>query len=161
MASDLTQLETLFLALGDRTRLRLLSLMAAGPMPVGLLVDLTGESQPKVSRHLAYLRNCGVVTTRREGKQVYYGIDLAGDSPATQMLATVIASLTGKPAGRSEQTAKEPAARRLAKPVKEAKIYADTDMNIPERSEPIESFEEAAPDFGARDEPAEMDVFLL
>ena len=65
--SDLTKLETLFLALGDKTRLQLLSLMADGPVPVAMLVEKTGQSQPKVSRHLAYLRNSGVVMTSREG----------------------------------------------------------------------------------------------
>jgi DNA-binding transcriptional ArsR family regulator len=73
--STLVELEKLFLALSDKTRLRLLSLMADGEVPVGYLADKLGESQPKISRHLAYLRTAGLVSTRRDGKWIYYAID--------------------------------------------------------------------------------------
>ena len=53
MASDLV---TLFQALGDRTRLRLLNLLAGGELCVCYFVALLGAAQPKISRHLAYLR---------------------------------------------------------------------------------------------------------
>lgn len=72
--STLSSLEKLFLALSDKTRLKLVGLMADGEIPVGVLVQELGESQPKVSRHLAYLRSMGVVSTRRDGKWIYYGI---------------------------------------------------------------------------------------
>ncbi|MCV4655760.1 metalloregulator ArsR/SmtB family transcription factor, partial [Escherichia coli] len=70
--SRLEKLEKLFLALSDRTRLRLLNLMRNGEICVCFFTEVLGESQPKVSRHLAYLRNAGLVKARREGKWVHY-----------------------------------------------------------------------------------------
>lgn len=68
------ELESLFMALADKTRLRLLHLMADGEVSVGDFTDALGISQPKISRHLAYLRNSGLVNTRRDGKSIYYSI---------------------------------------------------------------------------------------
>src|SRR5688500_6242965 len=65
---------TLFLALGDKTRLRLLNLMRDREICVSEFTGILGQSQPLISRHLAYLRNAGVVTARREGKWMHYGI---------------------------------------------------------------------------------------
>lgn len=160
MASDMTQLETLFLALGDRTRLRLLSLMAPVPVPVGLLVDLTGESQPKVSRHLAYLRNCGVVTAQRKGRQIYYGINSSGDTAACQMLAVVIAQLTGKTAVR-KAAGRETVTKRPQVQARLTEIYAEPDIRYPGPDELQGEVEEKMPDRPAQDEQGEMDVFLL
>lgn len=67
-------LATLFQALGDRTRLRLLNLMSPGEVCVCYFVEVLDEPQPKISRHLAYLRRAGLVTTRREGKWMHYHI---------------------------------------------------------------------------------------
>jgi DNA-binding transcriptional ArsR family regulator len=61
-----------FRVLGDRTRLRIVELVSGGERSVGELVRLLGESQPKVSNHLACLRWCGFVTTRREHRTIYY-----------------------------------------------------------------------------------------
>src|ERR1700756_1035359 len=69
MRSDLV---TLFQALGDPTRLRLLNLMASGEVCVCYFVEILDETQPKISRHLAYLRRAGLVTARREGKWMHY-----------------------------------------------------------------------------------------
>lgn len=66
--------ELLFQALGDRTRVRLLNLMLDGEVCVCFFVEVLGEPQPKISRHLAYLRNAGLVGTRREAKWMHYGI---------------------------------------------------------------------------------------
>jgi ArsR family transcriptional regulator len=65
-------LVTLFQALGDRTRLRLLNLMTDGEICVCYFVEVLGESQPKISRHLSYLRRAGIVAARREGKWKHY-----------------------------------------------------------------------------------------
>ena len=67
-------LEELFQALGDRTRVRLLNLMADGEVCVCFFVEVLDEPQPKISRHLAYLRSAGLVTARREGKWANYAI---------------------------------------------------------------------------------------
>jgi DNA-binding transcriptional ArsR family regulator len=91
--TDFKKLERFFLALGDKTRLRLLALMADGPVAVGFLADRLGESQPKVSRHLAYLRNADVVFTEREGKWIYYGIKQPENASMKQVLDTVVRSI--------------------------------------------------------------------
>jgi DNA-binding transcriptional ArsR family regulator len=61
-----------FRVLGDRTRLRILELVAEQERSVGELVALLGEPQTKVSNHLACLRWCGFVATRREHRTIYY-----------------------------------------------------------------------------------------
>jgi len=63
-----------FRVLGDRTRLRLLELVAEREHAVGELVRLLDEAPSKVSNHLACLRWCGFVTTRREHRTVYYRV---------------------------------------------------------------------------------------
>lgn len=93
--SDLDEFERLFLSLGDKTRLRLLSMMAEGPVSVGFLAEELGESQPKVSRHLAYLRNAGVVSTRRDGKWIYYGIQSSDDEAVNLVMSLVVKTLSG------------------------------------------------------------------
>ena len=64
----------LFAALADTTRLRLLNLMAGREVCVCHFVEILGQSQPKISRHLAYLPNAGIVAARREGKWMHYSI---------------------------------------------------------------------------------------
>jgi ArsR family transcriptional regulator, cadmium/lead-responsive transcriptional repressor len=61
-----------FRVLGDRTRLRILELVAEDERSVGELVRQLGEPQTKVSNHLACLRWCGFVTTRREHRTIHY-----------------------------------------------------------------------------------------
>lgn len=90
--TNLADLETLFLALSDTTRLKLISLMSDGEVSVGYLAESTGESQPKVSRHLAYLRTAGLVATRRDGKHIYYGIEWPAYTTAANVLAAVLGS---------------------------------------------------------------------
>jgi ArsR family transcriptional regulator len=67
-------LEQLFQALGDRTRVRILNLLAEGEICVCFFVEVLDEPQPKISRHLAYLRGAGLVGTRREAKWMHYRI---------------------------------------------------------------------------------------
>jgi ArsR family transcriptional regulator len=65
-------MERFFQALGDRTRLRLLNLMGEQEICVCYFVEVLGQPQPKISRHLAYLRSAGLVAARREGKWMHY-----------------------------------------------------------------------------------------
>ena len=67
-------IEQLFQGLADRTRLRLLNLMADQEVCVCYFVEILGLSQPVISRHLAYLRARGLVTSRRQGKWMHYRI---------------------------------------------------------------------------------------
>ena len=65
----------LFKCLADETRLHLMLLMQAeGELCVCELVAALGESQPKISRHLAQLRNCGLLRDTRRGQWVYYDL---------------------------------------------------------------------------------------
>ena len=61
-----------FRVLGDRTRLRILELVAEGERSVGELAAALDEPQPKISNHLACLRWCGFVRTRREHRTIHY-----------------------------------------------------------------------------------------
>ncbi|HEX4072541.1 MAG TPA: metalloregulator ArsR/SmtB family transcription factor [Planctomycetaceae bacterium] len=64
--------DRVFRALSDRTRLRILHLLLPGELCVCHLVDVLDLPQPKVSRHLAYLRRAGLVIARKEGLWNYY-----------------------------------------------------------------------------------------
>ena len=90
MTAKYKQMELLFKALADRTRLRLLNLMAAGEVCVCFFVEVLGESQPKISRHLAYLRRAGVVAARREGKWMHYRVATPEDPHAARVMAEVM-----------------------------------------------------------------------
>ena len=67
-------LEPIFAALADHTRLRLLNLVSRGEICVCYFVEILGEAQPKISRHLAYLRRVGLVAARRDGKWMHYSL---------------------------------------------------------------------------------------
>lgn len=62
----------LFKALSDETRLRILALLGSGELCVCDLVAILELPQSTVSRHLAYLRNAGLVIDRRQGVWMYY-----------------------------------------------------------------------------------------
>ena len=72
MDSRLASMERLFQALGDVTRLRILGLLLTGEVCVCHIHESLKVSQPKASRHLAYLRRAGLVETRREGLWIHY-----------------------------------------------------------------------------------------
>jgi DNA-binding transcriptional ArsR family regulator len=61
-----------FRGFGDPTRLHILELLRNGELPVGEIVRRVGTSQPRTSAHLACLRWCGFVESRRERRTVYY-----------------------------------------------------------------------------------------
>ena len=74
MKKSSEELETLFAALADETRVRLLNLMNQGEVCVCFFVEVLGQPQPKISRHLAFLRKAGLVTARRDAKWMHYSI---------------------------------------------------------------------------------------
>lgn len=78
--------ERFFQALGDKTRLRLLNLMGDQEICVCYFVEILGQPQPKISRHLAYLRSAGIVSPRREGKWMHYRITMPAHRGAAQVL---------------------------------------------------------------------------
>ena len=74
----------LFRGLGDPTRLRILECLLEGDRNVGQLVALLGLQQGRVSSHLACLKWCGLVSSYRDGKNVYYRV---ADGRVRQLLA--------------------------------------------------------------------------
>jgi ArsR family transcriptional regulator len=90
-------LDLLFRALADRTRLRLLNLIADKEICVCYFVEILGMSQPKISRHLAYLRRAGIVATRRQGRWMHYRLLAPGDAVASAILKETLAHLRQVP----------------------------------------------------------------
>lgn len=97
MKTENRDIETLFRALADRTRLRLLSLMGEDEICVCFLVEVLKTNQPKISRHLAYLRRAGVVAARREGKWMHYRIVEPSDEHAARIFREVRTWLASDP----------------------------------------------------------------
>jgi ArsR family transcriptional regulator len=95
-------LERLFQALADRTRLRLLHMMAAQEVCVCYFVQVLDAPQPKISRHLAYLRRAGLVSARREGKWMHYQLAVPKDARAAAVLQTAMESLAQDKAMRQD-----------------------------------------------------------
>ena len=87
------QLVPVFAALADRTRLRLLNLMRDREVCVCYFVEILGLTQPKISRHLAYLRRSGLVLARREGKWMHYRIDPSLPTPVQRLLDETLGTL--------------------------------------------------------------------
>ena len=101
-------IELFFRALSDRTRLRLINLMSGGEICVCFFVETIGTNQPKISRHLAYLKRASIVDARRDGKWVHYQLTTPPDEYAAQVLRDVLAWLTADPEMQKDY-------RRLAK----------------------------------------------
>ena len=85
-------LPTLFAALADPTRLRLLNLIAGREVCVCYFVEILRQGQPKISRHLAYLRKAGLVVARRDGKWMHYRLATPLDAAAASILAAALAA---------------------------------------------------------------------
>ena len=66
------ELEQYFKALSDTNRLRILNLLLHGELCVCDIQHVLASSQPNVSRHLAYLKNSGLVLDRRDGLRIFY-----------------------------------------------------------------------------------------
>jgi ArsR family transcriptional regulator len=82
--------ESFFKALADRTRLRLLNLLRTDEVCVCFFVEVLKTNQPKISRHLAYLRRAGIVGVRRQGPWMHYRIVEPADSDAARVLTDVM-----------------------------------------------------------------------
>ena len=79
MKNQIAHLETLLKALADGTRLRILGLLTTGEVCVCHIHESLKISQPKASRHLAYLRRAGLVLARRDGLWVHYRLASSAD----------------------------------------------------------------------------------
>ena len=90
-------LDLLFRALADPTRLRLLNLIADKEICVCYFVGILEMSQPKISRHLAYLRRAGIVAARRQGRWMHYRLAVPRDEAAAAILQETLAHLRKRP----------------------------------------------------------------
>ncbi|QQS32721.1 MAG: metalloregulator ArsR/SmtB family transcription factor [Acidobacteriota bacterium] len=84
------KLDEIFAALADRTRLRLLNLMRDGEVCVCFFAETLGTNNPKISRHLAYLKRAGLVNSRREGKWVHYSLRKPENEGAAAIVETAL-----------------------------------------------------------------------
>src|SRR5712692_10184814 len=103
MARKNYNIENLFKALADRTRLRLINLIGDSEVCVCFLVAILKTSQPKISRHLAYLRRAGIVAARREGKWMHHRLVDPPDEEAARIFLEARASLAAHPAMQRER----------------------------------------------------------
>jgi ArsR family transcriptional regulator len=86
-------LDQLFRALADPTRLRLINLMSEQEICVCYFIEVIGAPQPKISRHLAYLRKAGLVAARRDGKWMHYRLTAPQDSNAASIMKSTMKAL--------------------------------------------------------------------
>src|SRR5271169_6026828 len=90
-------IDLLFRALADRTRLRLLNLIADKEICVCYFVEILRISQPKISRHLAYLRRAGIVAARRQGRWMHYRLLAPRDAIVAALLKETLSHLRQMP----------------------------------------------------------------
>jgi DNA-binding transcriptional ArsR family regulator len=143
--STLVELEKLFLALSDKTRMQLLALMAESEVSVGYLADTLKQSQPKISRHLAYLRNMGLVSTRRDGKWIYYQLDPQTPAFITRVLSETLQAVQNGGAWKPKPI--------IEWEIKQEPVRFEEELFVEEQVDVLEPQEEWAPN--------EMEVFLL
>src|SRR6476659_2719755 len=87
------QLEAVFKALADKTRLRILALLGNNEVCVCHIHDTLGLPQPTASRHLAYLRKSGLVDARRDGVWMHYRISASLDPVVRKVVIAAIDAL--------------------------------------------------------------------
>ena len=151
---------SLFLALADRTRLRLLNLMRDREVCVSSFTGVLGQSQPLVSRHLAYLRNSGLVDARREGKWIHYSISARLDDNTGRLLSELFKwmeqqdglqvdrdrylEISGEPALASSQLNSQASKKRVPREPKRVKPAAEEPEQVHPEVEPINDEPEAS-----------------
>lgn len=89
--------ELFFAALADKTRLRLLNLMRNGEVCVCFFAETLDTNNPKISRHLSYLKRAGLVTARRDGKWMHYKIAEPTDKAAAEVFDATMKMLAADP----------------------------------------------------------------
>jgi len=89
--------ELFFSALADRTRLRLINLMRDGEVCVCFFAETLGTNNPKISRHLSYLKRASLVSSRRDGKWMHYRLASPTDERAAEVFLSTLALLAADP----------------------------------------------------------------
>jgi ArsR family transcriptional regulator len=139
-------MQTFFIALADRTRRRVLNLMREHEISAGYFTDVLDVSQPKISRHLAYLRNAGIVSARREGKWIYYRIVEPVDLHAAQVLRDTLDWL------ESQET--------MQKDYEKLNMIYASDTSIPE-TKFVAPEQDILPEAHVSYEREELEIYLL
>ena len=85
--------ELFFSALADRTRLRLLNLLRDGEVCVCFFAETLGTNNPKISRHLSYLKRASLVAGRRDGKWMHYRLQKPAEKNAAEVFAATLKML--------------------------------------------------------------------
>ncbi|MEO7658543.1 MAG: metalloregulator ArsR/SmtB family transcription factor [Pyrinomonadaceae bacterium] len=88
--SDKIKLDKFFAALADRTRLRLINLMRDGEVCVCFFAETLDTNNPKISRHLSYLKRAGLVSARRDGKWSHYRLTPPKDPHVSEMFNALL-----------------------------------------------------------------------
>jgi len=96
-------LETVFKALADKTRLRILTLLGADEVCVCHIHDALRLPQPTVSRHLAYLRRTGLVDARREGTWIHYRVASSVDPVIRAVIDAAVHAVTHVPTATKDR----------------------------------------------------------
>ena len=97
------ELENVFKALADKTRLRILALLGNNEVCVCHLHDSLDLPQPTVSRHLAYLRNSGLVAARRDGVWMHYQVSRALSPLVRNIVGAAVDALRQVPATNQDR----------------------------------------------------------
>jgi ArsR family transcriptional regulator len=97
------ELENVFKALADKTRLRILALLGNNEVCVCHIHDSLGLPQPTVSRHLAYLRKSGLVAVRRDGVWMHYQISRVLSPLARGIVGAAVDALRRVPATNQDR----------------------------------------------------------
>lgn len=149
--TSLASIESTFMALADNTRLRILNLLREDEICVCFFTEALGESQPKVSRHLAYLRKSGLVETRRDGKWMHYRLSEPEEPEKVQLIESVLDWLWTIEAMRDD----------YAK-LSEVCCALDAPVTIARAPKP-EVFVEREPEVAVQSvqEPEELETYLL
>lgn len=141
-------MESLYMTLADKTRLRLLNLMRNSEVCVEAFTDALDESQPKISRHLAYLRKAGLAHARRDGKRMLYRIVEPTDAGAGRILNEALDWLEAQPELQKDL---EKIGREMAKV---SNLRPKIEMHT--QRKPIELYE---PDIASPEDPVEEEVY--
>jgi ArsR family transcriptional regulator, arsenate/arsenite/antimonite-responsive transcriptional repressor len=102
--SAIDELEDVFKALADKTRLRILALLGNNEVCVCHIHDSLGLPQPTVSRHLAYLRRSGLVAARRDGVWMHYQVSRALSPLVQGIVGAAVDALQQVPATNQDRT---------------------------------------------------------
>ena len=110
--------ELFFAALADKTRLRLLNLMRDGEVCVCFFAGALGTNNPKISRHLAYLKRAGLVKARRDGKWMHYRLNEPSDNTASELLTATMKMLNDDPQMKADRARLVDVCCMLPSPIK-------------------------------------------